>query len=72
MSNGGFPLVLEFQWILVKKWRGNKDLLSSTGKSAQYCVITYTEKNLKRNVYAYVFIYRTDLLCHIPETNTTL
>ena len=57
--------------------RNNKDLLHSIGK---YTPIR--DKNLKKNtyiylsisIYIYIYIYtkNTELLCHIPETNTTL
>ena len=41
----------------------------STGNFAQYSVITYKwEKNLKNNRYIYI----TEPLCYIPETNTLL
>ena len=33
------------------KYIKNKDLLYSTGNYAQYIVITYMEKNLKKNIY---------------------
>ena len=44
----------------------NKNLLYSTGNSAQYSVITKWERNLKENKYI------TESLCCTPETNPTL
>ena len=37
------------------KWRGNKDLLYSTGKLTPYCVISYMgKKSEKECIYVYV------------------
>ena len=33
----------------------NKDLLHSTGNSTKYSIITYMEKNLKKNGYMYMY-----------------
>ena len=44
---------------------GNGDLLYSTKKYIQYCVITYMEKESEK-------VWTCDLLCCIPEINTTL
>ena len=33
----------------------NKDLLSSTGNSTQYSLMTYMEKNLKKGGYMFVY-----------------
>jgi len=33
----------------------NKDLLYSTGNSTQYSIMTYTEKNLKKSGYLYIY-----------------
>ena len=37
--------------LLYTKYINNKDLLYSTGNYTQYLVITYMEKNLKRNIH---------------------
>jgi len=52
--------------LLYLKYITNKNLLYSTGNSAQYSVITKWERNLKENKYI------TESLCCTPETNTTL
>ena len=49
----------------------NKDLLYSTGNYIQYLVITQNESE-KEYIYIYTYIYITELLCCLPETNTTL
>ena len=41
--------------LLYLKWIANKDLLYSTGNSAQYYVTTSMEKNLKKNRYMYMY-----------------
>ena len=48
------------------KWMINENLLTSTEKSTQWFLITYMGKRMD------IFIFMTDSLCHIPETNTTL
>ena len=35
----------------------NKDLMYSTGKSTQYSVIAYMEKNLKKKKSGYMYMY---------------
>ena len=35
----------------------NKALLYSTGNYIQYPVISHNRKNIKKNVYAYMYIY---------------
>ena len=41
--------------LLYIKWITNKDLLHSTGKSIQYCVITYMGKESEKEwIYVYV------------------
>lgn len=47
----------------------NKDLVYSTETSAQYCVITYMEKEHEKE---WMDVYITEVLCRTPETNTTL
>jgi len=42
--------------ILQKCRLSNKDLLYSTGNSAQYSVIVYMEKNLKKRIYMFSWI----------------
>ena len=46
----------------------NKDLLYSTGNSAQYSVLTLMEKEFLKYIYTCI----TESLMCTPETNTTL
>ena len=39
------------------EWISNKALLYSTGNYIQYPVISHNRKNIKKNVYAYMYIY---------------
>ena len=48
----------------------NKDPLCGTGKSTQYSVIVYTEKESKKRID--ICIHITDSLYCMPETNTIL
>ena len=48
----------------------NKDLLYSTGNSTQYSARGCMGKESKK--YAYIYIFMTDSLYCMPETNTTL
>ena len=41
---------------MYKKYN-NKYLLYSTGNYIQYLVIPYNGKNLKKNIYIYIYIY---------------
>ena len=43
--------------LLFIKQINNKDLLYSTENYIQYLIITYNEKNLKKNRYTYTHIY---------------
>ena len=51
--------------LLYVDWINNKILLYSTGNYIQYPVINYNGKE-------YIYIYKTESLCCIPETNTAL
>ena len=51
------------------RWVTNKDLLYSTGKSAQYSVITCMRKEPEKE---YIYICITESFCNVPETNTKL
>ena len=44
----------------------NKVLLYSTGNYIQYLVVTYNGKEYEKE-----YIYKTESLCCVPETNTT-
>lgn len=64
---------------LYTKSISNKDLLHTTGKSTQYSLIAYMEKESEKEyiciyiyIYIYMHIYVTDSFYCIPETNTTL
>ena len=50
--------------LLYLEYANNKDLLYSTGKYTQYLVITYNGKESEK-----IYIYITESLCCIPETN---
>ena len=59
-----------------KRWQ---EYCIANGKYTQYFLIITKGKNLKKNVYMYVFVYThvcvytyTELLCCTPETNTIL
>ena len=47
-----------------------QDLLRSAGNSTQYFIITYIEKNLKKN--GYICICITESVCCPPEINAIL
>ena len=53
------------QTIIVDWINNNKILLYSTGNYIQYPVINYNGKE-------YIYIYKTESLCYIPETNKAL
>ena len=63
-------LGIDIYTLLFIKLITNKNLLYSTVTSTQYPVITYMGKESKR--VDKWFIYITDSLCCIVETNTTL
>ena len=69
MVGGG--IVREFRTdmytLLYLKWLANKDLLYSTGNTAQYSVVAYMGKESKR---VDICICITDSLCCTAETNT--
>ena len=56
----------------------NKVLLCSTGNYIQYSIINHNEKNLKNNIYIYIYssgylyININESPCCMLETNTTL
>ena len=52
-------------------WINNKVLLYNTGNCIQYLVINHNGKEYEKE-YIYLHIYKTESLCCIPETNTTL
>ena len=55
--------------LLYLEWITNKDLLYSTGNSAQYSGITYRVKDSEK---INMCISETESLCYTPETNTTV
>ena len=56
--------------LLYIEWINNRVLLYSIAKYNQYPVILEMEKNMKKNIYIYVYI--TESLCSTAEINTTL
>ena len=54
--------------LLYFKQKTNKDLLYSTGNSAQYSVLTLMEKEFEKKIDTCI----TESLFCTPETNTTL
>ena len=50
--------------LLYMEWMVNRNLLYSTGNCTQYSVITYIEKNLKKNVYLSYFTVQQKLTQH--------
>ena len=52
----------------VNKTDKQQDPTASTKNYIQYLIITYNEKDMKKNIYMYI----TESLCYTPEINTTL
>ena len=63
---------IDIYTLLYMEWMSNKDLLSSTGKFAQYSLVTYVGKESEKEwLYVYVLCI-SESLCCTSETNTTL
>ena len=61
---------MDMSMLLYLKWITNKDLLSSTGNSAQHYVTVWMGGEPRgEDVYS---IWTTEFLCHSPKTITTL
>ena len=58
--------------LVCMKQINNEDLLYSTGDSNQYLMITYNGKYEEEYTHTHTHMYRTESLCYIPETNTTM
>ena len=48
-------------------WRTSKDLLASTGKSAQYSVIISLRENFEKEIHAYVSLIHFALHLKLTE-----
>ena len=57
MGKMDWELGISIYTLLYIKWVINRDLLYSPGNFARQSVIIYREKNLKKNVYIYIYIY---------------
>ena len=71
---GGRDIIREFEimyTLLYLKWITNKDLLYSTGNSAQCYVAAWLEGSLEENEYMYIYI-KAESLYRSPETIITL
>jgi len=70
----GKEIVREFgvdmDTLLYLTWRTSKDLLDSTGNSAQFHVAAWMEGEFGENGYMYMYIVESH--CCPPETITTL